>query len=642
MASHSPAGDAAGLVQDLPPIDRVRELVGSFGAYGRGHREALAMLADGTTLADVVRATAVPRRLVEQVVAALDADVLAEGDTLRIRPERAQDYRSLADTVQLAATTLDLPAGGRLRDVPGLLRDMEQIVAGAPRPKKSLDHVPATPETTVRRALWMDGTYDLAGATLLCVGDHDLTSIVTCLANPAARAVVVDVDEDLLAYIDRVATEHGLRIETAYADFRVGLPAIARGTADLVFTDPPYTPDGVRLFLTRGLQGLRDREHGRLLLAYGYGTHHPGLGFAVQQAIGDLSLVYEAILPHFNRYDGAQAVGSASDLYVCRPTARTWRSLARVTTNAVNIYTHGTQSLEAGTGTPPAEAATGSGPVQDAVLAAGRGPDGIPVAATALITRHRDGEPLAGPGTAGITELALEALFDGSAQASIKGARTSALAADLSDDPGTWLYRVLLGVTARRVAVAIPNNHPDVVSQAAQTALRDDLAGKWRLTFRRSTPDPGHAILVADDAGAAAPGRASGGRRPDDGRGPTGQDEAPRGQGHGVTAAQDPVVVARRQVLGGSSRKLGTAWRDALVKAARAAGGTLGKERARELVATAAADGGIRAATLARPLVSLPRRTVREVLAVVVGSVPGPAAPVAGGEADAPGHPSTS
>ncbi|GAB3157568.1 bis-aminopropyl spermidine synthase family protein [Myceligenerans halotolerans] len=593
----------------------------AFGAYGRGHREAVAMLSDGTTLADVVRATALPRRLVEQIVAALGADLLAEGDHLRIRPEHAEDYRELAGAGHLAATALGMPADDRLPAAAGLLRDMERIVAAAPRPKKALDHVPATPETTVRRALWMDGTYDLAGATLLCVGDHDLTSIVTCLRNPAARAVVVDIDEDLLTYVDRVAAERGLDIETAYGDLRTGLPEAARGTADLVFTDPPYTPDGVRLFLARGLQGLRDRDNGRLLLAYGYGTHHPGLGFNVQQAIGELSLVYEAILPHFNRYTGAQAVGSASDLYVCRPTARTWRSLDRVTTNAVNIYTHGTQSLEAGTG-------TGSAPVHDAVLAGARGPDGLPVTATALIPHdpgatddathdatHDGARPEA-------TELPLEALLDGSAQTSIRNARASALAADLSDDPGTWLFRVLLGVSARRVAVAVPNNHPDITSQAAQDMLRDDLAGKWVLTFRRSTPDSKHAILVADAVGEAGPsGRYPVPSRPDGGivrggrPGEPGQDDAPGGWG------QDPVAVARRLMLGGASRRLANAWRDALVKAARAEGGALGKDEARALVVSAAADGGLRAGTLDRALVTLPRETVRAVLSAVAGSV---------------------
>ncbi|GAA1872676.1 bis-aminopropyl spermidine synthase family protein [Myceligenerans crystallogenes] len=559
MASRSEVPGYPDVAEGGSPLERVRELVRSFGVAGRGHREAVAMLADGCTLAGVVRATAVPRRLVEQVLGALGDDLVSDGERLRIRPDKAGEYREAFGAARLGPTAVELPGEGRLRDADALIGEMERIIAAAPRPKKALDHVPATPETAVRRALWLDGTYELAGATLLCIGDHDLTSIVTCLVNPAVRAVVVDLDEDLLAYVGQVAAERGLRIETGWADFRFGLPASARECADLVFTDPPYTPDGVRLFLARGLEGLRDREHGRLLMAYGFGSHHPGLGYNVQQAAGDLSLVYEAILPHFNRYDGAQAVGSASDLYVCRPTARTWRSLSRVATDAVTIYTHGTQSSEARSG-------RGEEAVTEAVRAAARGQDELEVAA----------------------DVPLGAVLDGTAQASVRNARTTAYAADLSDDPGAWLFRALLGVTARRVAVAVPNGHPDIGSEAAQSALRDDLAGKWTLTFRRSTPDPRHAVVVADEAGATT----------------------------------DPVAAARRVVLSGASRNLGNAWRDALVKAARAGGGSLGKAEAREIVASAAASAGLPDETLARPLATLPRSRVRAVLSAVVGSLP--------------------
>ena len=75
---------------------------------------------------------------------------------------------------------------------------------------------------------------------------------------------MVDLDERILEYLDTVATARGLRVRCLVGDLRFGLPGPARDWADLVFTDPPYTPDGVRLFLARGVQGLRDREHGRL------------------------------------------------------------------------------------------------------------------------------------------------------------------------------------------------------------------------------------------------------------------------------------------------------------------------------------------------------------------------------------------
>ena len=40
----------------------------------------------------------------------------------------------------------------------------------------------------------------------------------------------------------------------------------------------------------------------------------------VQAVLGDLRLAVEAVLPGFNRYDGAEAIGARSNLYICRPT----------------------------------------------------------------------------------------------------------------------------------------------------------------------------------------------------------------------------------------------------------------------------------------------------------------------------------
>ena len=128
---------------------------------------------------------------------------------------------------------------------------------------QALDHVPATAETVALRALWLDATYDLAAVRLLCLGDHDLTSLAVAVVNPAAQVAVVDVDDGVLRHID----DHGHdTVRCRWADLRFGLPESLRGWADLVVTDPPYTPDGVRLFLARGLQGLSAAHAARLVL----------------------------------------------------------------------------------------------------------------------------------------------------------------------------------------------------------------------------------------------------------------------------------------------------------------------------------------------------------------------------------------
>jgi hypothetical protein len=280
-------------------------------------------------LGELVRLSTAPRRSVEAVLAALGDDLDRSGDRLRIAPGVAASYLQynaprFADPLDEAVATHEL------------LPKVAEWVAEVPSPLAALDHVQATPETVLRRALWLDAQYDLASARLLFLGDHDLTSLAVRAVCPSASLTVADLDERVLAYLD---DRGGHEIRTVHADLRVGLPPSLGGAFDLVFSDPPYTPEGMGLFAARGVQALREPSEGRLLLAYGYSPRHPALGAQVQRSLATLGLTFEAILPGFNRYFGAQAIGSAADLYVCQPTAK-----AKKMRSGKAIYTHGSRS----------------------------------------------------------------------------------------------------------------------------------------------------------------------------------------------------------------------------------------------------------------------------------------------------------
>jgi hypothetical protein len=315
-------------------VDRLLQGVGS-----RRLRHAVSLLlGEGPWDADrLAAATSAPRRTVDALLTALGDDL--EGG--RIRPSSAVAYRSLAAPAVMADPVAHLMAGHE-----ETLATMERLVGAAPRGRTALDHVAATAETAVRRALLLGARFWLGGARLLCVGDHDLTSLAVALIHPEVEITVVDIDERILEFIGEEAERRDLPIQCRFADLRLGLPPGAREWGDLVFTDPPYTPEGVALFTSRGLEGMRDHAGGRVLLAYGASDTTPALQLKVQAALGRLHLVNEAVWPDFNRYHGAPAIGSASDLYALRPTARTWKALdpAQAVTH---IYSRGPQAIEA-------------------------------------------------------------------------------------------------------------------------------------------------------------------------------------------------------------------------------------------------------------------------------------------------------
>jgi hypothetical protein len=437
-------------------IEAVAALVTAAGVGGRRLRAAIARLTEGPQHPDeLIRDLALPRRTVEALLRAATADLHeSPGGRVALAPGAVVAYRKRFAVDELRRTAPADPLAAHLSAHHALTVRMQDLIDAAPAANASLDHLPATAETAARRALWLDATYDLAGAHLLCVGDHDLTSLAVALLREDCRISVVDVDDRLLEYLDTTAAAHGRPIDCWYGDLRFGLPPVLAESADLIFTDPPYTPAGVQLFLGRGLQGLRDRTNGRLLLSYGYSPLTPAIGLKVQRAVLDLDLAIEALLPGFNRYTGAQAIGSASDLYVARPTSRTWQILDRRLAapgqkTTVNVYTHGGQSEEGATGSELA---------------------------------------------------ALTSLFDGSP-------RTADVSADLTGDPGSWLLRALLSVNAQRVELVVPNHHPDLVDAASQRALKELLAAKYELKLRRSTPGPKLATIEAtavdDDGGIA-------------------------------------------------------------------------------------------------------------------------------------------
>ncbi|MEV8441038.1 bis-aminopropyl spermidine synthase family protein [Actinosynnema sp. NPDC051121] len=431
----------------------VRALLTERGPHARKLRRVLDLLAaDWHTLAELVRLPAVPRRTVQEVLTAVGDDLETKGDRFRLAPAKAADYAGFR-----AGDDLVDPVDALVSRHSAHLRSILADIADVPPPLAALDHVQATAETALKRALWLDATYDLAGRTLLCLGDHDLTSLAVCAVNPSVEVVVVDVDDRLLEYVSKRAGERGWSVRTVHADFRFGLPPAVLESADLVFSDPPYTPEGMALFAGRAVECLADLGRGRVLLAYGFSDRTPALGLKAQQELQRLGLVFEAILPAFHRFDGAQAIGSAADLYVCRPTSR--RSVSPGSAKTA-IYTHGPQSVEA------------------------TGPGSAALAALVELAPRPESSPPPKPRAPGWADPI--------------GKGAASLAVDLSGDPGPWLLRTLLACSPGRMAALVPNNHPNVASAAGQQELRSLVDTRFALRFLRSTPDGKHCVVVAD------------------------------------------------------------------------------------------------------------------------------------------------
>jgi len=474
-------------------------------------RRVLAAFADDGSVSEMVAASGLPRRDVEAVIAGLD-------------------QRSAVAYVRDGGTQVGL-------DGPELEARMAELAAGLPPSRWRLDHVPATAQTMARRALYLAETYQLDAASVLCLGDHDLTSLAIGSITPEAELTVVDIDEPILDHIADSAERLAFPLTAAWADLRLALPPSLVGTADLVFTDPPYTTEGMRLFLTRALEALRPTGHERLAFCFGTGERHLVKALEVQALLGDLRLALEAMLPGFNHYAGAEAIGSRSDLYICRPTkgakvgeppnaARSARSRRanRAKVPAARIYTRGPAAEEAPVQSIPelvraaALTAAGEGPV----LLVGDGWEEAAVELPDFFQRVATWATAARPGPFPFSETPVINTFP--------------------DHGGAALRTLLLAAPERAVLVVPRRDIPDP----------DLLAAAYDLTTVPAGPggDPAVISAIRHD-------------RP----------------------SLDPAEAVLRHILLHPGAKVVNAWRDGLLALARDAGHSMTKNEARARIA---------------------------------------------------------
>ncbi|EFV13613.1 bis-aminopropyl spermidine synthase family protein [Segniliparus rugosus] len=338
----------------LPEVQGgLAEFMRERGVEARSYLAALERLAQGpATTQELIDASALSRHGVEQLLRAAGAQAPPGGAGAWSLPSEAEAQRQAllgrssegpAETAVLDETVLDET----------VLDEIKDAQRRAPKANRHLDHVSATAQTALARARWLAERFWLGGARILFVGDHDLTSLAVARLCPGAEIAVVDVDEALVEFLAAELSARGAKFRARHADLRHRFPADLEGWADLFVTDPPYTPEGVALFCARGAQGLRSLARGRGVLAYGYGEDQPALGLAVQKAILGLDCLVEELVPDFNRYHGAQAIGSASDWHVLRFAPSAAKKIERAAREAPKtIYSHGRQSVESGGAAP--------------------------------------------------------------------------------------------------------------------------------------------------------------------------------------------------------------------------------------------------------------------------------------------------
>lgn len=189
-----------------------------------------------------------------------------------------------------------------------------------PKAKRKLDQFGVTEETLAARADFLASRGFLTDGKVLFLGDYDLTSLAVLPAAKNTEVWALDIDQEVLELIKRKGKE---AVGTVQHNLCSSLPKRLIASFDCVFVDPPYSPGGITLFLSRALEALTKGERARVILSYGTSEKAPERALAVQKKILEHGVVIEELLPDFNEYLAAKTIGDRSDLYILRLTPRT-------------------------------------------------------------------------------------------------------------------------------------------------------------------------------------------------------------------------------------------------------------------------------------------------------------------------------
>lgn len=208
--------------------------------------------------------------------------------------------------------------------------------------KVNLDHISATCDTAIDRAIYLIKNYDIKNIKIAMLGDHDFTSIALKILCKDCDVTVFDVDRDVLNFVH----DFDCDIKTTYADFRFGIHNQFNDMFDLLFTDPPYTANGMDCFLKNAKNLCKKNIYSSIICSYYCGDLSIKNGLNVQKTILNNGLYIESIEHKFNKYNFAESLGYCSDLYCFRMVNIAWTKNSLKLDNVLNIYTHGIMSNE--------------------------------------------------------------------------------------------------------------------------------------------------------------------------------------------------------------------------------------------------------------------------------------------------------
>ncbi len=181
------------------------------------------------------------------------------------------------------------------------LETFKEIFKGRPKETAEFDQGVVPPENSIRRAEFVYLRGDLENKKILFLGDDDLTSIAMMLTGLPEEIRVIEVDERIVNYINKVAKEYKLNVSAELYNAINPIPDSLKGKFDVFLTDPVETVAGMRLFFSRCIEALKGKGDSGY---FGVSHYESSLKkwFNIEKDLLAMNLVITDILRDFNHY----------------------------------------------------------------------------------------------------------------------------------------------------------------------------------------------------------------------------------------------------------------------------------------------------------------------------------------------------
>jgi len=214
-----------------------------------------------------------------------------------------------------------------IRELPeefSYLNDIKSYLDNRPTPEYALDQSHADFSTVIKKTLYLLKKGDIEGRRIIFLGDDDVISLAVGLTNLSKEITVLDIDKRVLKYLSQSAEELSVdNFNILCHDLREPCLKNIVNRYDIVVMDPPYTNEGLRLFLKRAREVLKSiiTINSEIYPIIGkkcvlsFGNKPPEEMQKLQLSILDHGFIINEMIPDFNHYKGASIIGKFSHLY---------------------------------------------------------------------------------------------------------------------------------------------------------------------------------------------------------------------------------------------------------------------------------------------------------------------------------------